>query len=166
MNPFLLGLVLAQAATAPSPTGAAEPAPTCASLDRSLPAALASWTIDGERLVAGHAVTLQGTAPTALPSGRPGREATIAFSVPMNGVYGIALDQRGWIDVLPVMDQGAPRPLRPVDHSHAPACSTIRKIVSFELNAGTYYSLSLSGLPNAMARVMLIAPAPPAPPAQ
>lgn len=166
MKLFLLALILAQVAPAPPAPGDAGSAPACATLDQNLPPPLENWTRDGERLVPGHAVTLQGTAATAPPAGRPGRDATIAFSVPMNGVYGIALDQRGWIEVLPVMDQGAPRPLRPVDHGHGPACSTIHKIVSFELNAGTYYSLSLSGLPNATARVMLIAPTPPAPPAQ
>jgi len=165
MHPLLLFLAAVQAAVAP-PVHGPTAVPICAGNDQALPPELAGWTGTSERLEAGHAVVLQGTAPTDAAVARPGLEATIAFSVPMNGVYGIALDQSGWIDILPVMDQGAPRPLRPVDHGHEPACSTIRKIVRFELNAGTYYSLSLSGLANPTARVMLIAPAPPAPPAQ
>jgi len=166
MNPFLLALAVAQAASAPPPVPAPQPAPACAALDQALPSALAGWTATGERLVEGQAVTLQGSAEPTQPGGRPGLGATIAFSVPMNGVYGIALDQAGWIQVEPVMDQGPGRPIASVGHEHGPACSSIRKIVRFTLNAGTYYSLSLSGLQNPAARVMLIPPPPPEPPAQ
>lgn len=63
------------------------------------------------------------------------------------------------------MDRGPGRPVASTGHEHGPACSTIRKIVWFDLNPGTYYSLVLTGLPNAAARVMLIAPPAPEPPA-
>ena len=166
MSAFLLALPIVQATSAAPSGDPAQPAPACAAIDQSLPAELAGWTSTGERLTSGNAVTLQGVQEPTPPGGHPGLGATIAFSVPMNGVYGIALDQAGWIEVQPVMDQGPARPLRSVGHEHAPACSTIHKIVRFELNAGTYYSLSLSGLQNPTARAMLVAPPPPAPPAQ
>jgi len=165
MNPFLLVFFLAQVATVPPSTGGAEPAPTCAALDRSLPPALAGWSRNGERLMLGHAVTLQGEATPTPPRGRPGHGATIAFSVPIDGTYGIALNQDGWIEMEPVMDRGPGTPIAAVGHDHGSACSSVRKIVRFELNAATYYSLSLSGLSNPVVRVMLVAPPPPEPPA-
>lgn len=166
MGPILLALAIAQAAAVPPASPAPGLAPTCAATDRNLPPELAGWTQTGERLTAGHAVVLHGTTePTMPPTTRPGLVTHIDFSVPMGGRYGIALDQPGWIDVWPIMDHDPGRPAASIGHEHGPACSTIRKIVWYQLNAGSYYGASLSGLQNATVRIMLIAPPPPAPPA-
>ena len=165
MNPLLLVLLAAQAATAP-PSGTVPPAPNCAALDQGLPADVAGWNNSGERLVPGHAVMLRATTADNPPGARPGLGATIAFSVPMDGIYGVALDQAGSIDVLPVMDRGPGTTLTPVGREQALPCSSIHTIMLYRLNAATYYSLSLGGLASPTARVMLVAPPSPRPPAQ
>ena len=48
-------------------------------------------------------------------------------------------------------------PLKSVAHGHGPACSTIRKIVRFDLKPGAY-RLYLTGLDKPDATVMLVAP--------
>lgn len=76
------------------------------------------------------------------------------------GRYGIALDQPGWIDIAPI--EGNPpgsvadgKPLASVQHGHGPACSTIRKIVRFDLQPGLY-RLTLAKLTKPQAKVMLV----------
>lgn len=131
--PFLAALLLAQ--TAPA---------QCAAIDASLPAAYAAWKTPGESFEPGKAVELQATGGTT----------TIGFRIGKAGVYGIALDQKGWIDVTPGAAGG--EPLKPVSHREGDSCWSIRKIVRFQLDPGLY-RLTLGKLAGPKARVMLIA---------
>ena len=81
-----------------------------------------------------------------------GAAAAAEITITRAGRYGVALDQRGWIDVAPV-GGGA---LESVAHGHGPACSTIAKIVRYDLKPGRY-RIALSKLPNPRARVMVVA---------
>lgn len=137
----------------------AQTAPQCATMDAALPAALARWAEPGATFEVGKAVTLTAADRTAIQglpeNGKAGGAAIIGFKVAAAGSYGIALDQPGWIDVIPGMAGGAP--LKSVKHGHGPDCTTIRKIVRFDLQPGVY-RLALTGLTKPQARVMLVAP--------
>lgn len=134
-------------------------APQCTATDANLPAPLAGWTAPGEAFAVGKAVSVQaGDAAklTGVPAGaKPGGAAMIGFKVDNAGRYGIALDQGGWIDVVPGASGGAA--LKSTVHGHGPQCSTIRKIVRFDLQPGLY-RVYLTGLKNPSARLMLVAP--------
>jgi hypothetical protein len=147
---LLLALLLVQAA--PAQTTA------CKATDASLPTALAGWSAPGDELVLDGAVsldTIDGSTLKDLPKGaKPGRAAMIEFRVAKAGTYGIALDQPGWIDVLSGAAGG--ESLKSVAHGHGPECSTIRKIVRFQLAPGTYRAFA-SGLGQARAKLMLVA---------
>jgi hypothetical protein len=73
------------------------------------------------------------------------------------GTYGLALDQKGWIDVYAAPPAGRPSDsaLASTSHGHGPACSTIRKIVRYRLALGAY-QLVVSGLDRPQAKVMLV----------
>jgi hypothetical protein len=129
---FLAALLLAQ--TAPCTTA----------IDASLPAAYAGWTSPGQALVPGKAVALKADGGTA----------TVTFHIATAGIYGIALDQKGWIDVYPGASGG--EALKPASHREGDPCWSIRKIVRFELAPGDY-RLSLTKLAQPAARAMLIA---------
>ena len=148
---LVLALLLAQTVPAQATTA-------CKAPDASLPTALAGWNTPGDKLATDKAValdTVDGATLKGLPAGsKPGRAATIEFRVAKAGTYGIALDQPGWIDVLPGAEGGAA--LKSVAHGHGPDCSTIRKIVRFQLAPGTY-RVFVSGLAQAKARLMLVA---------
>lgn len=147
---LLLALLLAQTVPAQATTA-------CKATDASLPTALAGWTTPGDELVPDRAVslaTVDASTLKGLPKGaKPGRGVMIEFRVAKAGTYGIALDQPGWIDVLPGAAGG--EPLKSVAHGHGPDCSTIRKIIRFELASGTYRAFA-SGLHQAKARLMLV----------
>lgn len=117
------------------------PAPVCTAMDVNLPAPLSGWTMTHAGLMLGHAGTL---------AARAGGAAT-DFTIATAGTYGIALDQGGWIDVAP---KGG-KPLTSVKHGHGPDCSTIKKIVRFDLQPGTY-TLTLAKLTAPTAKVMLV----------
>ncbi len=173
---LLLALLLGQAVPAPAPQPASTPAP-CTAMDARLPAALAAWALSGRgdpndltRPVVLRSLTLEDRAK--LDARRPaktvadalaalnempepaqsGGVARIGFRIERAGTYGIALDQPGWIEVAP---KGRP-PLISASHGHGPECSTIRKIVRFDLQPGVYM-LSLSKLTKPQAKVMLVA---------
>ncbi|MHA6718943.1 hypothetical protein ACX40Y_05775 [Sphingomonas sp. RS6] len=147
---LILALLLAQ--TDPAQTTA------CKATDASLPAAMAGWSSPGDALTIGRAValdTVDGASLKGIPAGaKPGRAATIEFEIERAGTYGIALDQRGWIDVLPGTARG--EPLSSVAHGHGPDCSTIRKVVRFRLEPGRY-RVFVTRLAQAKAKLMLIA---------
>lgn len=124
---------------------AATPAPApvkCAAVDTALPAPLAGWKTTGTGMATDRAFLLPATAGAAQAN----------FTVPEAGRYRVALDQPGWIDL--VKDGKA---LTSVAHGHGPDCSTIRKIVDFDLAAGRY-TLKLTKLTKASAKLMLVAP--------
>lgn len=147
---MLLAALLLQAAPA---------APQCAATDAGLPASLSGWTAPGGEFGVNKAARLQ-TGELAkfrgVPAGaKPGGAVMIGFKIDKAGRYGVALDQRGWIDVVPGATGG--EALKSVAHGHGPACSTIRKIVRFDLQPGLY-RLYLTGLDMPDATTMLVAP--------
>ncbi|KTF68155.1 hypothetical protein ACNFJ7_12115 [Sphingomonas sp. HT-1] len=153
---LILALLLAPIAV---PQAAPAQATTaCKATDASLPAALAGWSMPGDELVADKAVsldTVDGATLKGLPAGaKPGRAAMIEFRVANAGTYGIALDQPGWLDVLPGASGG--KALPSVAHGYGPDCSTIRKIVRFRLSPGSYRVFA-SGLAQPKAKLMLVA---------
>jgi hypothetical protein len=132
------------------------PAP-CAAMDAALPAPLSAWTlVPGGELAVGKAImrpTLAATMLPSLPAGaKPGRVMTAGFTVDIAGTYGIALDQAGWIELVP---GGQTAALASIGHGHGPACSTIRKIVRYRLEPG-FYRVTVTGLKVAMAKLMLV----------
>lgn len=164
---LLAALILAQ--TAP-----------CTAMDVDLPAKLAAWATPGHGDPGDltRPVTLRSLKPEDLDrirqnprkvvtvadamaaiEARPkepaqtGGASEIGFRIDKAGTYGIALDQPGWIDVAPE----ASAPLASVEHGHGPECSTIRKIVRFDLQPGAY-RLTLTKLTRPQAKVMLVAP--------
>ena len=125
----------------------------CPATDANLPPPLAGWSAPAQAFEPGKAVMLD-TSDAPPPAGaKPGRTATIGFRIDKPGTYGIALDQPGWIDVLPGVSGG--EALESVRHGHGPECSSIRKIVRFELAPGVY-RLTLTGLSGPKAKVMLV----------
>ncbi len=152
---MLLAAALLLVQTAPAP---ATRTTACKATDASLPTGLLGWVKPGDEFVPGKAVeldTIDAAALKGLPAGsKPGKAAMIGFKVETAGIYGVALDQAGWIDVLPGTGGGAA--LASVKHGHGPECSTIRKIVRFDLKPGLY-RLYVSGLPGAKVKAMLVA---------
>jgi len=133
-------------------------APQCPTADVALPTNLSGWGVPGAEFGVNKAVTVQAGDLAKLadvPAGtRPGGAVMIGFKVEKAGRYGVALDQRGWIDVVPGASGG--EALKSVVHGHGPQCSTIRKIVRFDLQPGTY-RLYLTGLDKPAAKAMLVA---------
>lgn len=116
-------------------------APQCTALDTRLPPRLKGWTRTGTTLDTGRSVLI------------PRRGATLATRVTIRrpGLFGIAIDQPGWIDVAP--ERG--RALKMAGEARGPACSTIRKIVRYNLAPGAY-RVSVSRLRADRARLMLV----------
>ncbi len=134
-------------------------ATSCPATDAALPASLSGWTVQADGFGVNQAVTLEAGDVAKLPGvpagAKPGGAVMIGFRIETAGRYGIALDQRGWIDVAPGISGG--EALKSTTHGHGPNCSSIRKIVRFDLTPGVY-RLYLTGLANASAKVMLVAP--------
>ena len=122
----------------------AQTAPVCAGTDAALPALLSGWTrvMPHPGLMVGHATLNDVTGGTL----------RIDFHIETAGIYGVAIDQPGWIDV---SAKGASAPLKPVKHGHGPDCSSIKKIVRFDLTPGDY-RLDLTNVKHAKAKVMLV----------
>lgn len=137
---ILAALLLVQAAS------------VCTAPDHALPPAFAHW-VDAS----GAALTPDGApvamAATARDQGaRPGKGATLYFTIAKAGHYRLAIDQKAWIDV---RADGAAAPLTSVGHGHGPECSTIAKYVTFDLMPGQY-TLDLTGVMQDRVKVMLI----------
>lgn len=132
-------------------------APQCAATDTALPVGMSGWTASADMFGVNKAVTLRASDVANLsgvPAGtKPGGAVMIGFRVENAGRYGVALDQRGWIDVVPGVAGG--EALKSATHGHGPQCSTIRKIVRFDLQPGTY-RLYLTGLDKPDAKTMLV----------
>ena len=112
----------------------------CPATDQNLPASLAPWrspAAAGETVQPGEAVTLPATAPLVLV-------------VAEAGTYGVAVDQPAWIDVA---RDGAP--LHSNGNGHGPACSSIRRIVDFQLVPGRY-TISLSRTQAPTVRLLVV----------
>lgn len=134
-------------------------APQCTVTDAALPDNLAGWIAPANGLGVNQAVTLDAGDVAKLPGvpagAKPGGAAMIGFRIETAGRYGIALDQRGWIDVVPGVSGG--EALKSTQHGHGPDCSSIRKIVRYDLQPGVY-RLYVTGLKKPSAKVMLVAP--------
>lgn len=117
----------------------------CKTYDTNLPGDLRGWTRLGRTLDTGHAVTLPGRA----------RAAETNVTIRKAGIFGIAVDQQAWVDIY----RGHGKPLDMASESRGPACSTIRKIVRYNLQPGTY-RVTVTNMTAARARLMLVHGAP------
>ena len=115
----------------------------CRTLDTALPRPLAGWTRSGQTLDTGRAVTLPG-----------GRDKAVTTSVRIRkaGIFGIAVDQDGWVDLY----RGRGKALEMASESKGPPCSTIRKIIRYRLTPGTY-RVEVRQLKAPRVRLMLVA---------
>jgi hypothetical protein len=145
-------LVLAPTALAQQQPATAPAA--CAAKDTALTAELKPWTtrtpvkaaasngdIKAANLKVGqaYAATLAATpdvkyaATPEKPGGSVSKGGMFGLTVKEAGTYGVALGAGAWVDVL---KDG--KPLQSGAFGHGPECSTIRKIVNFDLTPGEY----------------------------
>ncbi len=80
--------------------------------------------------------------------GKTGHGGLFALAVKAPAKVGIALSAGAWVDVV----KGT-TPVASVEHGHGPACSGIRKIVWFPLEAGVY-TVQIAKAPEATIRIM------------
>lgn len=141
------GAAVAQEAAAPPPAA-------CAATDAALPPALAGWTakrplvsatsaagLAAATLTLGQSaqVTLHGTrevayaAQPAKPGGSVAHGGLLSFSVTKAATYRVGLSSGAWVDV--VRDGAL---TTSTAHGHGPACSTLRKMVDYPLQPGSY----------------------------
>jgi hypothetical protein len=96
-----------------------------------------------------------GDVKFGVTPGRPPAAGTFGGVYPIAiakaGTYRIALSAGAWIDLID--RTGAS--LKSVAHTEGPACSSIRKIVDFELATGRY-TLQLSGAKAGPMRVLIV----------
>ncbi len=155
--------ILAALLLAMAPTLAADPA--CAN-QPALAEPWTSWTQSGQAKAGAQAqgapVLILGKPITATlipvdyihfatPPGKGGKDGhggLFALSLRQAARVGIALDSPAWIDVV----TGA-MPVPFVDHGHGPDCSSLRKIVWFDLSAGRHL-VQIAGSKSAEIRVM------------
>jgi hypothetical protein len=113
----------------------------CKTHDTNLPRDLSGWTRAGQTLDTGHSVMLTGRAKTAETS----------VTIRKAGTFGVAIDQQAWVDLY----RGRGKPLDMASESRGPACSTIRKIVRYNLQPGTY-RVTVTNMTAGRARLMLV----------
>ncbi len=161
----LLSPLAAQARQAP-PAGE-----TCAALDADLPAEFSAWTAKAPLTAAsrvgdiGQAGLKPGQAYLAtmperpsvayvVPSGKSGDPGShgglFDLTIATAGTYVVVLGAGAWVDVL---HDGAP--VASVSHSHGPACSTLRKMVAFELRPGRHV-VQIDGAAPAALPIMVV----------
>lgn len=113
----------------------------CKTYDTNLPRDLSGWTRAGRTLDTGHSLMLTGRA----------RAAETKVTIRKAGTFGIAVDQQAWVDLY----RGRGKPLDMASESRGPACSTIRKIVRYNLRPGTY-RVTVTNMTAGRAKVMLV----------
>ncbi|MDK4805634.1 MAG: hypothetical protein OC190_03695 [Novosphingobium aromaticivorans] len=144
------GLAMAQDMPATMPA----PAPACAAEPAAPPPAFAAWSnatamdaatdepgLAMASLAPGEAekLTLRPTPDVHYllrpekPGGTVSFGGMVRLQVAKAGTYRVALGSGAWIDLL-----RAGKPLVSAAHGHGPACTGIRKIVDFALDAGDY----------------------------
>jgi hypothetical protein len=127
-------------------------APICDKVDTVLPPALSAWTAPQSsktdlRIGKASVLTLQPMSALRylVAPGRPDAPGLFggiaSIKIVKTGQYAIALGAPAWIEM--VRDGSA---LKSTGHQHGPDCTSIRKIVIFDLKPGTY-RLQLSGSP-------------------
>ncbi len=167
---FLTAAILLAPLAAHAQTPDSKPsAPTCTmAMDTALPAALADWT-KPEALPAGasgatqpgvaigHAYAVQlspvaavqyPVAPRKLKDGSFG--GLFMLTVDKAGTYTVAFDSAAWIDV--VRDGSV---VRSSSFGHGPDCSTIHKVVNFDLQPG-HYTIEVSSAPKDAGVLMVV----------
>jgi len=148
------GLWLSAPLAASALMAPATPAPACAAQDADLPAELKGWTakvplvaatgaegLAKAALTPGQAYlsTLSATpsvtylAQPEKPGGSVSHGGLFSLTVPTAGTFVVALGTAAWIDLL---KDGAP--VVSASHGRGPTCSTLRKIVAFDLQPGRY----------------------------
>ena len=115
-------------------------APQCAAKSE-LPRGLSNWSRLGQGLDTRHATLLRARG------GRTEARVTIRKA----GLFGIAIDREGWIDVAPARG----KPLRMASENQGPRCSGIRKIVRYRLRPGAY-RVTVARLGGDRAKLMLV----------
>ncbi|WP_337186860.1 homogentisate 1,2-dioxygenase [Phenylobacterium sp.] len=160
---FAASLPIAPSALAQTPTTPGEE--TACSAVAAPPAELSGWghamplaaagaaeNLDAARLTLGHAAaaTLPRTPEVtyALRPEKPGGSVSygglFAFDVPKAGTYIVALSTGAWIDV--VRDGKA---VESTAHGRGPACTGIRKMVTFPLEPGRHViQIAANGAPD------------------
>ncbi|MEZ5937271.1 MAG: hypothetical protein R3C52_03530 [Hyphomonadaceae bacterium] len=73
-----------------------------------------------------------------------------SVTVEVAGTYAVALDSKAWIDML----EGG-NVVASAAHSHGPECTTIRKVVSFELQPGPHV-IQIAASANAEMAIMVL----------
>ena len=150
----LAGVLLAPAAASAQMAPAAPALAACAAMDAELPAELAGWTAKTPLVASKIAADLPkasltpGTAFLATlpstpdvtyvvqpekPGGSVSHGGLFDLTIASPGTYVIALGTGAWIDVL---KDGAPQ--MSTTHGRGPACTTLRKMVTFDLQPGAY----------------------------
>lgn len=119
------------AATPRGMEGWSRPGPAAAGANPSQPTLLVPGTAVRAKLLPVSGVTY--AARPAKPGAATSHGGVFAFDVARAGRYRVALGSAAWIDVL----RGT-TPVVSVAHGHGPACSTIRKMVDFDLTPGRH----------------------------
>jgi len=113
----------------------------CKTYDTNLPRNLSGWTRAGRTLDTGHALMLPGRR----------RVAETKVTIRKAGTFGVAIDQQAWVDLY----RGRGKALAMASESRGPACSTIRKIVRYNLTPGTY-RVTVTNMTAGRAKLMLV----------
>ena len=163
-----LSLMLSAPVWAQTPTTPA--APTCAAMDAAFPAGFTDWNgktplataSSADRLPQatlilgkGYEVKLLNTPKVAMPiqpekpGGSVAHAGLFSFTVETEGAYVVALATPAWIDVL---EDG--KSLEPTTFGHGPECTSIRKMVVFQLKPGAH-ALQVSGNADAKLKLMV-----------
>jgi len=161
-------LILATPAVAQTPSTPA--APACAAVDAALPAGFTDWNGKAPLATApsaehlshaalalgkGYEVSLLNTPKVAMPvqpekpGGSVAHAGLFSFTVETEGAYVVALATPAWIDVL---ENG--KALEPTTFGHGPECTSIRKMVVFQLKPGAH-ALQVSGNADAKLKLMV-----------
>jgi hypothetical protein len=167
----MLALVLAFGTPPLAAAAQQAAAPACAAMDKDLPAVMAAWPdrtglpsaateagLPGAQILVGRAgqVSLHRSAEITYPAA-PGKAGgadsfggLLEFAVDQPGDYAVALSSGAWLDVA-----HAGKPIVSSAHGHGPACSTIHKVVDFQLQPGRYV-LEISANPEPRVGLMLL----------
>lgn len=147
--PLLSLLLLAQVAAAPMTLGMKMPEPVCVRAG-DLPPAFAKWNAaPAAGLVIGQPYVVTGK-PAPASSKYPGKMADVTFTIVKPGRYQVGLSDAAWIDV-----KAGGQASKSVTHGHGPACTGLRKIVGFDLSAGSY-TLHVDGMKADTIKAMIV----------
>ena len=135
----------------------------CPAISKSLPPPFSAWSDkptpaeNGEHLSLGEPKTVTLVPVDEItwlhtperPPSPASFGATLAFDIERAGKYSVAAGDGAWLDVA-----GSDGLVRSASHGHGPTCSGIRKIVEFQLEAGSY-TLQISNSRNETVRLLV-----------